>query len=101
MARDKQLHLIVGLLSAWAVAVCVGVLSQAGAAWWPDALQVLGDPVAAALLGLLVGERAGWVKEYVWDAAGRGTVDRGDYLWTGRGAIAGALLGAACLHWVV
>lgn len=94
MTQDKKLHAIAGAGIAFVVTLLVVLMTTALAPMLPLVLHPLSQPVPAALLGLVAGERAGWVKEYVWDAAGRGTVDRGDYLWTGRGAIAGALAGA-------
>lgn len=102
---DLKKHLLVGCaigcmvcVSAWLAAGYAGTLL--GQALHPAVAAVLGfvaefrHPVLAGLLGLVAGERAGWVKDYVWDASGRGTVDRDDYLFTGRGAVAGAAVGA-------
>lgn len=80
--------------------LAVMALAAAVAPLLPMILLPLAQPVPAALLGLVAGERAGWVKEYVWDASGKGTVDRDDYLWTGRGAIAGAVAGALVVAWM-
>lgn len=94
MTPDKRLHLAAGALIAGVCTVLAATLAGAVLPALPAVLHPLAEPVPAALLGLLAGERAGWVKEYVWDAGGRGTVDRGDYLYTGRGAMLGALAGA-------
>lgn len=95
MTTDQKLHAAMGLLIAGVCTFLAAMLAQALQPVLPAVLHPLAEPVPAALLGLLAGERAGWVKEYVWDAGGRGTVDRADYLYTVCGAIAGAVLGAA------
>lgn len=94
MTTDQRLHLAMGLLIAGVCTFLAAMLAHALQPVLPAVLHPLAQPVPAALLGLLAGERAGWVKEYVWDAGGRGTVDRADYLHTMRGAAAGAMLGA-------
>ena len=101
---DLKKHLLVGFafgsgvcVVSWLAAGYAGTLL--GQAQHPAAEAVLRfiagfrHPVFAGLLGLVAGERAGWVKDYVWDASGKGTVDRDDYLFTGRGAVAGAVAG--------
>ena len=94
MTTDQRLHLAMGLLIAGVCTFLAAMLAHALLPVLPAVLHPLAEPVPAALVGLLTGERAGWVKEYVWDAGGRGTVDRADYLHTLRGALAGAVLGA-------
>ncbi len=75
---DLRKHVIAGLAIGLAVTLCAGP-------WL--------HPLAAALLGAVAGIAVGWLKEYFWDARGRGTVDRLDYLMTGRAALLGAALG--------
>ena len=36
--------------------------------------------------GLLLGWGIGYAKEYIWDASGRGNVNKKDFLYTGLGA---------------
>lgn len=87
MRHDLVLHYRVGLALGMFFGVAAGL-----------ALAVLGEvpsPVAATLggaFGWLVADRAGWAKEYWWDAKGRGTVDREDYRQTSRGGYHGASL---------
>lgn len=101
MTRDHRLHLALGLGFALCVAFMAAHLAAALQPLLPALLHPLAQPLPAALLGLLAGERAGWAKEYVWDASGRGTVDRADYLHTARGAALGALLGGALVAFTV
>lgn len=102
---DLQKHLLVGFaigcmvcVSAWLAAGYAGtLLAEARHELAAALLGLVAEfrhPVFAGLLGLVAGERAGWIKDYVWDASGKGTVDRDDYLFTGRGAVAGAAVGA-------
>lgn len=90
---DLRMHLVVGVLIALASTLALG-LGLGMLPSVPELLAPLQHPLPAALAGLVLGERAGWLKEYVVDARGAGTLDRDDYLYTGRGAIAGAAIGA-------
>ena len=95
MSPDQKLHALLGAVFAGVCTFSAAHLAAALQPLLPALLHPLAQPLPAALLGLLAGERAGWAKEYVWDASGRGTVDRADYLHTARGAALGALLGGA------
>lgn len=89
---DLKKHVIAGTGIAFVVALALGLAVH---------LQWLAmSPVSCAIIGLTSGSAVGWLKEYVWDASGRGTVDRSDYLYTARGAIIGAVLAFVALWFV-
>ena len=79
---DLRKHIIAGLAIGLSVTLCAGP-------WTP--------PLIAALLGAVAGIVVGWLKEYFWDKRGHGTVDRLDYLMTGRAAILGGALGGVII----
>jgi ribose/xylose/arabinose/galactoside ABC-type transport system permease subunit len=85
---DLKKHLLVGAAAGYVAAVLAGLIG------WHFGVELLAHPVVAGLVGFAAGVVIGWLKEYRWDAAGHGTVDRADYLFTGRGAVVGAVLGA-------
>lgn len=89
---DLKKHLTLGLAIAFVVTLAAFPVTLAvmGGDWIPAA-------ILAALSGLSAGVLAGWVKEYVIDKSGHGTVDRDDYLYTGRGSVVGAALALALL----
>lgn len=90
IAKDKQLHFIVGL----AIAVVVSAL----AGLTPLAL----NPAPAGLFGALVAGVAGYLKEKRYDAKrpDRHTVDMADFRWTLGGGVVGAVLFAFVLTYV-
>ena len=94
---DLKKHVIAGAALALVFTLATGTLLSWAApllpAWWPPQA----NPIFAALIGWVLAERIGWGKEYVWDASGRGNVDRDDYLYTGRAALLGAVVGACVL----
>lgn len=89
---DLRKHVIVGL-AAGAVGAVVS-FALLTLAFGLDTLPALALAVA---LGAVGGAALGYAKEYLWDARGRGTVDREDFLYTGRAAIVGAVLAAAAI----
>ena len=89
---DLRLHLTGGFVVALVATLAVGYGAPL-LPWWPGGA----DPVFGALVGAAIGVAVGWGKEYLYDASGRGTVDRRDFLVTGRGAIVGATVGLGVL----
>lgn len=87
MRRDLVLHYRAGL----ALGLFFGLLAGLALAVLGKAPAVLAATLGGAL-GWAVADRVGWAKEYWWDAKGRGTVDRDDYLQTRRGGYHGASL---------
>lgn len=86
---DLKKHLGVGAAIGFLTTVALTLLLMT------HTPATLTPALAVSLMaGVVLGERIGWLKEYFWDAAGHGQVDRDDYLYTGRGAITGAVLGA-------
>lgn len=97
LRADLKKHVIAGAALALVFTLAIGALLAWAApllpAWWPWQAA----PIFAALIGFAAAERIGWGKEYAWDASGRGNVDRDDYLYTGRAALLGAVLGMCVL----
>lgn len=89
LRQDLQKHLTVGALAAFVVTLAVTPQAQG--------VVLAHEWFLAALIGAVAGfvsaAALGWAKEYLWDARGRGTVDRLDYLTTGRGGGLGAAAG--------
>ena len=84
----------------------IGLLVSLAVAWALIAFTPAPAPLAAAvgsILGFGAAAAAGWLKEYWWDAAGRGNVDREDYKWTARGGAEGAAVAfvVALASWVL
>ena len=86
LALDKKKkHLAVG----FAIGFVVSLILQ----------QYISTPTAH-LIGVGLGVFAGWAKEHLWDARGRGTVDAKDFQITaaGAGAVLGALAALVAKH---
>lgn len=79
---DLRKHIVAGLGIALPITLCAGP-------WL--------HPLLAAASGAVAGIVVGWLKEYFWDKRGHGTVDRLDYLMTGRAAILGGALGGVII----
>ncbi len=82
LAKDKQLHFLVGI----AIAIVVGLALM----WLPSRL----NSAPAGLLGAIAAAAAGWLKEKWYDARrpDRHTVDMGDFRWTMNGGFVGCAL---------
>lgn len=92
MRADLKKHYEIGRVIAAVVALLAALaLLKLTEMPWPVATTLSG------FIGYGVGTAAGWLKEYWWDAKGRGTVDADDYKWTRRGAAHGAALAMAAL----
>lgn len=81
LARDKQLHLLAGIV--------IAVLVSLALMWSPLHL----NPAPACVLGALVAGIVGWLKEKVYDKnrPENHTVDMADFHWTFIGGVLGAV----------
>lgn len=90
--RDLKLHRNIGFALGFVVTVVTAVVLHRATLLPAPSCIGLGS-----LAGCLVGYATGWLKEYWWDAKGRGTVDADDLRWTYRGAALGSGIAAAVL----
>lgn len=85
MRHDLKQHYLIGGAAGFAGAAGAlysGVLSSFG----------LLELLVAYLAGVVLSYIIGWGKEHIWDASGRGTVDKLDLRRTWQGGAAGAAI---------